>query len=285
MRMTADSQQSQLQRHASEIQRRTRNQRVGYGIVTLMGTLGFVAVWHAISQLEGVSRFMLPPPADVWNAFIRLSESPYLGDTLWGHTRDSIALALIGWAAAGLVGLPLGVMVGWSERISRLVMPLFNLIRPIPPIAWIPIVIIWLGVGTTARAFVVFLSAWVPFVLNSAEAVHTVDQILVRAGRTLGARNRKILTRIVLPTAMPMLVTGSRIALGNAWMTLIAAELLAASSGLGFIALNARRTFDTDVILMAMGVIGLFGAGISFALRGVERWISPWSAAAVRKSA
>lgn len=283
--MTAETSSPALVRHAALLRRRDLLRRLRFSLVTVAGALAFVLLWHLVSQIDGVSRFMLPPPIDVWNAFLRLSTRPYLGGTLWEHTRDSISLALIGWVLAGVIGLPLGVMVGWSEKISRMVMPLFNLIRPIPPIAWIPIVIIWLGVGTTARAFVVFLSAWVPFVLNSAEAVRTVDQVLVRAGRTLGARNRQILTRIVLPTAMPMLVTGSRIALGNAWMTLIAAELLAASSGLGFIALNARRTFDTDVILMAMGVIGLFGAGISFALRGVERLIAPWSAATVRKTA
>jgi ABC-type nitrate/sulfonate/bicarbonate transport system permease component len=263
--------------HARTLRRGARVRSLRAVVLSVVGVVGAIATWHLVAELEVVSRFMLPAPMAVLDAFLALIDRPYQGSTLWGHTRDSLSLALLGWALAGLIGLPVGVMAGWSKRVSDAVMPLFNLIRPIPPIAWIPIVIIWLGVGTSARAVVVFLSAWVPWVLNSSEAVRSVDHTLVKAARNLGASDRTILQRVVLPTALPMLMTGGRIALGNAWMTLIAAELLAASSGLGFIALNARRTFDTAIMIVAMGVIGVLGALISLVFRAVERHFASWS--------
>ena len=146
-----------------------------------------------------------------------------------------------------------------------------------PPLAWIPLAIIWLGIGFGARMSVVFVAALVPWVMNSMQAVASVDPVLVQAARTLGANDRTILFRVIARTALPTLMAGARIALGNAWTTLIAAELLAASSGLGYVALNASRTLDTDILLVAMAVIGVLGAVLSFGMQFLARTLAPWS--------
>ena len=203
---------------------------------------------------------------------------PYLGSTLWAHIHASLSVVLAGWLLAGVVGLPLGIAMAWWRRLRFIVFPLFQLVRPVPPLAWIPLAIIWLGIGDAARISVVFIAALVPWLMNSMQAVYSVDALLVSAARTLGASNRQILTRVVGRTALPTLVAGARIALGNAWTTLIAAELLAASAGLGYVALNASRTLETGVLLVAMGVIGLLGALMSAGMRVATRVLAPWSA-------
>jgi ABC-type nitrate/sulfonate/bicarbonate transport system permease component len=124
---------------------------------------------------------------------------------------------------------------------------------------------------------VVFVAALVPWVMNSMQAVISIDPVLVQAARTLGASDRVVLSRVVARTALPTLIAGARIALGNAWTTLIAAELLAASSGLGYVALNASRTLDTDILLVAMATIGVLGALLSFMMQIVARILAPWS--------
>ena len=146
-----------------------------------------------------------------------------------------------------------------------------------PPLAWIPLTLVWMGIGDAARITVVFIAALVPWVMNSIQSVYSVDRLLIDAGRTLGASDRQILTRIVCRTALPTLVAGARIALGNAWTTLIAAELLAASAGLGYVALNASRMLDTDVLLVAMLLIGILGGLLSLLMLLANRVLAPWS--------
>ena len=147
-----------------------------------------------------------------------------------------------------------------------------------PPLAWIPLAILWLGIGDSARIFVVFIAALVPWVMNSMQAV-VFDRRHPRAarpGRSARA-TRSILTRVVCRTALPTLVAGARIALGNAWTTLVAAELLAATAGLGYIALNASRTLEIGILLVAMAIIGALGALFSVGMQLVTRWVAPWA--------
>jgi len=183
---------------------------------------------------------------------------------------------------AALVGMPLGIAMAWWRRLRWTVFPIFQIVRPVPPLAWIPLAIIWLGIGVGARMSVVFVAALVPWVMNSMQAVASVDPVLVQAARTLGADDRTILFRVIARTALPTLMAGARIALGNAWTTLIAAELLAASSGLGYVALNASRTLDTDILLVAMAIIGVLGAFLSFSMQVIARNLAPWSRAETR---
>jgi ABC-type nitrate/sulfonate/bicarbonate transport system permease component len=248
---------------------------------TAIATLSVVALvalwWLASGPLAWAPPLFLPPPQEVASTFLRMCVEPYIGSTLWGHIAASLSVVMSGWLLAGLVGLPLGIAMAWWRRLRWVVFPVFQLIRPVPPLAWIPLAIVWMGIGDSARISVVFIAALVPWLMNSMQAVYSVDALLVAAARSLGAGERQILTRVVCRTALPTLVAGARIALGNAWTTLIAAELLAASAGLGYIALNASRTLETGVLLVAMGIIGLLGALFSMAMRRMTRVLAPWA--------
>lgn len=249
--------------------RGSRRRAVTIGVLGVVVALG---IWYLVSDgLELVNPLLLPSPVKVLLRFVDLLHAPYQGHTLIGHALVSTKLVLLGWGLGAVVGLPVGILMGWNRWIRAAVSPLFQLLRPIPPIAWIPLAILWFGLGDPARIYVVWLAAVVPWVLNSFEAVRSVDSLLISAARTLGAPPRTILAEIVIPTSVPVLIGGARIALGNAWMTLIAAELLAASSGLGFVALNARRTLDPDIMLVAMGSIGLLGLVFTALLSLLER--------------
>jgi taurine transport system permease protein len=250
--------------------------RLSIGALAVAVLIG--AWWLVTGPLQWASPLFLPPPQEVAQTFLRMCVEPYLGSTLWGHVYASLSVVMSGWLLAGVVGVPLGIGMAWWRRMRWIVFPVFQLVRPVPPLAWIPLAIVWLGLGDTARTSVVFIAALVPWTLNAMQAVYSVDALLVHAARTLGASERQILSRVVCRTALPTLIAGARIALGNAWTTLIAAELLAASSGLGYIALNAARTLETGVLLVAMGIIGLLGALFSVGMRKAARVVAPWSA-------
>lgn len=252
----------------------TRGRRLAIGATSVIVTIG---LWHLVTEVLGlVNPLSLPAPRATAERLISLTHTAYLGHTIWGHLLASVKVMFTGWFIAGLVGLPLGVAMAWSGRVNNLVAPTFHLLRSISPIAWIPLAIVWLGVGTNARAFVVFVAAVVPWIVSSFDAVHGVDPLLPRAAKTLGA-GRRTITHVVLPCALPGFLAGARIALGNAWTALIAAELLAATSGLGFIALNSSRALDTSTLVAAMAVIGLLGMAFSFALERLAAVLAPWA--------
>lgn len=245
-------------------------------LISVVSAVIVILVWTWATRPGGpIAPLFLPPPTDVLEATVRLATEPYLGETLFGHAWASLTTVLLGWFAAGIVGLPLGIWVAWSKHARWTVYPVFQILRPIPPIAWIPLALMWFGIGDVSRVFVVFVAAVVPWTLNSMQAVEGIDPILIRAARVLGAKQTQILAGIVVPTAVPTLLAGAQIALGNAWTTVIAAELLGASSGLGYIALNSSRTLDTDILIVAMFTIGVIGAALSLIARIAVRVFAP----------
>jgi taurine transport system permease protein len=256
--------------------------RVQWLVIACLSLAAIFGAWWLATRPDGlISPLFLPPPLEVWEAFVRLWSRPYLGSTLGEHVAASLRIVAGGWLLAGVVGLPLGIAMGWWKKARWIAFPIFQILRPVPPLAWIPLAILWLGIGNSARIFVVFIAAIVPWVMNSMQAVYSIDGLLVRAAKTLGASDSQILTRVVCRTALPTLVAGARIALGNAWTTLVAAELLAATAGLGYIALNASRTLEMGILLVAMAIIGLLGALFSIGMQLLTRWVAPWAKSGV----
>ncbi len=239
---------------------------------------GWLILWAWLTRDGGpVPALYFPPPEDVLNRFWRMWTRPYIGSTLWEHILSSLYIVLSGWFAAAVVGIPLGIAMAWWSKLKWIVFPIFQLIRPVPPLAWIPLTILWLGIGDVARMSVVFIAALVPWLMNSMLAVYSVDKLLIDAAKTLGANDRQILTRVVCRTALPTLVAAARMALGNAWSTLVAAEILAATAGLGYVAVNASQLLDTDVLIVAMIMIGLLGIGLTALIELSQRVLAPWS--------
>lgn len=244
-----------------------------------IGAVGvWIVLWWWLTRPTGpVPSLYFPSPDAVWTKFVRMWTRPYIGSTLLEHIFSSLYIVLSGWTLGALVGIPLGIVMAWWPKVKWIVFPVFQLIRPVPPLAWIPLTILWLGIGDAARMSVVFIAALVPWLMNSMLAVYSIDKVLIDAGRTLGANDRQILTRIVCRTALPTLVAAARMALGSAWSTLVAAEILAATAGLGYVTVNASQLLDTDILVVAMLTIGLLGIAMTACIQMTQRFLAPWS--------
>jgi NitT/TauT family transport system permease protein len=183
-----------------------------------------------------------------------------------------------GFAIALVIAVPLGILMGYSEVFKTVVDPLVEVIRPVPPLAWLPLAVIWFGIGLGSAAFIIFLGAFFPIALNTVAGVKSVDPHLVEAARTLGARDRTILGRVLVPGSMPSIITGVRIGMGIAWMTLIAAELVGVKNGygLGYMIMAARDIARNDLLVAGIVVIGLFGFLIDWLIRLGEKRLLRW---------
>jgi ABC-type nitrate/sulfonate/bicarbonate transport system permease component len=238
--------------------------------------LAFIAVWELASvygrSINPQLDVMLPPPTAVFSAAVDLLHR----GVLFTHIFDSLYRVLMAVGVASLIGVPLGLAMGWSKRVRLAVDPLLEFIRPIPPLAWIPLSILWFGIGDMQIVYIIFLAAFFPIVLNSMAGARDVDTFLMRAGLSLGANRRELFTTVVLPASLPQIFTGVRIGLGIGWMALVAGELVAAPSGLGYMINNARTLFRSDYILLGMVLIGALGLVLDYLMRQVARFAMPW---------
>jgi ABC-type nitrate/sulfonate/bicarbonate transport system permease component len=233
--------------------------------------------WEIISSLviprwDPSFALLFPTPSHVVRTMGRLMAS---GD-LFIHIGSSLRRVCIGYLIAALMAIPLGMTIGWWKRLEILVDPLVNALRPIPPLAWIPISILWFGIGDAQNAFIIWLCAFFPILLNTTAGVKAIDPLHVRAALCLGATRMALFRRIILNGALPSIVTGLRIGLGIGWMGLVAAELVAAPSGLGYLISDARSLLATDVVVVGMATIGLLGLLIDIGMRRVARALLPW---------
>ena len=239
------------------------------------GLLAFLLVaWWAVSTyvLDKSTRALLPPPHEVLKAAWELAQS----GELWRHLRDSIKREFVAflWATSAI---PLGIAMGYWKTVERQVDPLIEVLRPVPPLAWIPLSILWFGIDDTQNQFIIFLGCFFPILLNTIAGVKGVEPNLVRAARCLGASEASILWRVVLRAALPQIITGVRVGLGVGWMALVAAELIGASTGLGFLINDARTVLRTDYVIVGMATIGIVGLVIDRVIREVIVRTLPWS--------
>ncbi len=238
----------------------------------LLGLL--IALWQYISTivLDETSRTLLPPPTAIVMAAWELIAS---GD-LWRHLQDSLKREMVAFAWA-CSAIPLGIAIGWWKSVDRQVDPIVELLRPVPPLAWIPLSILWFGVGDMQNQFIIFLGIFFPILLNTVSGVRGIEPNLVRAARCLGAKEASVLWRVALRASLPQIVTGIRVGLGVGWMALVAAELVGASSGLGFLINDARTLLRTDIIIVGMITIGIVGLLLDRSIRLLAGRLLPWS--------
>lgn len=257
----------------------------GFGRIALLGgtvaIAGWLALWTLAVVVLKVSPDFLPLPWDVAQRLIKLTWDPVGDGTLWLHLRSSLVRFFSGFMIAAAIGIPLGMLMARVRFLDRLVRPVFELVRPIPPIAWAPFAILWFGASLGSQAFVICVSALPPMLINAYRGVSLVDERLIAAARTLGAGTWRIIAEVALPASLPMVVAGLRIGLATGWMALIAAEIVAgdgASSGLGFLILVGQRTLQADLTIGAMAVIGLAGAITDLLIMRVQRRVMRWAA-------
>ena len=239
----------------------------------------FLSLWFlATDATRFISAGRFPSPSDVYQAALQsLSDQGYAGASMGAHIVRSCRLILVGFFVAAAVGVPLGLLMGWSRTARAAVNPVFSLLRPIPPLAWIPLSILWFGIDDSAKIFVICLSAFVPCVINSYVGIRDVDPVLVEAARVHGASKWNLLTKVLLPGSLPMIFTGLRIALQVCWSALVAAELVGSSHGLGHVLNLASLDLYPGMILFAMGIVGLLGAAMTWALGMIESNLLRWT--------
>jgi ABC-type nitrate/sulfonate/bicarbonate transport system permease component len=233
-------------------------------------------VWLVASTTGLAPARVLPSPIDVVVRFANLAVEPFSGATLAGHLLVSLQRWAIGVACAIALGVPLGVLLAWLPPLRPAIAPLFELIRYIPPFAWVPIAVLWFGASTTTQALVVFIAAFPACVINAQLGISEVDPILLRAGRMLGAGSLRALLRIALPVAAPAIFTGIRIAFSNGWMALVGAELVVGKQGLGFLISQGQINDSAATIIVGMVSIGIVGALLDVALQRAQHRLVPW---------
>lgn len=250
-----------------------RSRRSGFVISGLAVAVAVLA-WFALSHSLNSVRF--PSPQDFIAAAQQIAFKGYAGGTLLVHTLHSMKLALMGFIAAIAAAIPLGIAMGLDKRFEAVVNPLVAFIRPIPPLAWIPVAIIWFGLGDGAKIFVIWFTAFVPTLINTYTGIKTVDPTLVAAARVHGAKGWRLLYEVILPGALPLMFGGLRVSLQASWMALVAAELVGAFFGLGRVLTIAAQDIYPGMIVVAMMCVGLAGALMTKGLGLIERLALPW---------
>jgi ABC-type nitrate/sulfonate/bicarbonate transport system permease component len=238
-----------------------------------------IVVWQGLCTIQVVPSYKLPSPWEIVLGFkdlLIVGVPP--GHFLYNHLLYSLYRVVLGYAAASLWAIPLGLLMGWSARLLRVIRPLIEVVRPIPPLAWIPIAILWFGIGIKSAAFIIFLGAFFPILLNTISGVLSIHPILIEAARTLHAKEKDIFLKVLLPGAVPSIFVGMRIGVGIGWMTLVAAEFTGVKEGygLGYMIMTARDIQRPDEILAGMLVIGVIGLLIDIGLRATESRTIRW---------
>lgn len=251
-----------------------RGPQFAYGLCSILTVL---VLWFVLTDVTGaVGPTFLPSPYDVVTRFGSLLTEPFSGTTLIGHLGASLQRWGLGLLAAVVIGVPLGVLLAWVPALRAAVTPAFELLRYIPPFAWIPIAVLWLGASLEAQAGIVFVAAFPVCVINSQIGISLADPILERAARTLGSGQLRTLIRVVLPDAMPMIFTGIRTATSNGWMALVGAELVVGKEGLGFLIAQGQVNDSPATIVVGMISIGIVGLLVDVGMQHAQKLLMPW---------
>ena len=249
---------------------------LGIRLVSALTLTGLLLLWWLVTALGWIDPLFLPSPREVLQRLWLLSTVGYLDATLWQHLGASlwrIGLALL---AALAFAIPVGVAIGRSRLAQGIFDPLIEFYRPVPPLAYLPLVVIWFGIGELAKVLLIYLAIFAPIAIATANGVRHVDPVRLRAAQSLGATRRQLLRHVILPNALPDILTGVRIGLGVGWSTLVASELVAATRGLGFMVQSAGQFLATDVVVSGILVIAFVAFAIELGLRWLQKRLVPW---------
>lgn len=231
----------------------------------LLTAVLLLLLWHFSVKLTGTDVF--PSPLSVQRGLTQLIE----GGVLWRYVGDSLGRVGVGYLAAVAIGVPGGLLLGWYPAAAQIVNPVIQMLRPISPIAWIPVAIVLFGVGNLAAIYLIFLGAFFPIVVSTMNGVRNVPSMYRWAGRNFGLSPLQLLARVVFPAALPQMLVGLRIALGIAWLVVVAAEMIAVDSGLGYLVIDARNAGKRyDLVVAAMILIGVTGLALDLGIRRAE---------------
>jgi taurine transport system permease protein len=243
----------------------------------LVTVLLLLALWEGVTGFGLVPALFLPAPQQVLTKLVDIATSGFMDATLWQHTEASLVRVGLAVLAALATAVPLGVLIGLNRTVSSAIDPLIEFYRPVPPLAYLPLIVIWFGIGEVSKVLLIYLAIFAPLVLATSSGVRRADKTRVLAARSLGASRGQLVRYVILPSALPDILTGLRIALGVGWSTLVAAELIAAQRGLGFMVQSASQFLVTDVVIAGILVIAAIALVLELSIRYLERRYAGWA--------
>lgn len=241
--------------------------------LSLIGAAGFVLLWSTMALSGWVPRAFLPTPWDIMARLLELTREPFAGYTLQVHLLSSLQRFAMGFVLAVCVGIPLGLLMAWFRWVDKIVGPLFEAVRFVAPIAWVPFAALWFGTGIGGPVLIIFMGALPPVLINTYRGAKYVDRKYIEASSMLGAGPWRGITQVMLPAAVPSIVSGLRISAGLAWQSLVGAELIVASSGVGYLMVKGQAGLSTATVMSGMIAIGLIGLVLDVLLRRLQQTI------------
>jgi taurine transport system permease protein len=254
---------------------KTRDRLIDAGL-RLATVLAVLLAWSVAAKMKIVNPIFLPPPSEVWEAFQTTLLTGYQGSRLHEHLGASLGRILAGYFLACCIGIPLGLLMGLNRRVKAIFDPLIELYRPLPPLGLYTLLVMWLGIGDSSKVALLFLAALPPLALSAMQAASSVDLQIVKAAQSLGADRGRLLFNVILPACLPAILTGMRISLGFTYTVLVAAEIVAATAGLGWMIWDASKFLLTNIVIMGLFVMGITGLLLDASVRWLERRITPW---------
>lgn len=254
-------------------EKRKRVSPSGYYLISVIAIAAFILVWYLASDVFHLFRYnMLPGPDRIFAGFLyKLTNKMPDGNTLFGHIRASLTVVLTGYVIGVTAGIPTGILMAWYKPVDHMVRPVFDFLRTIPGVAWIPVVTVWLGIGLPAKAAIIFVNVFVGTVVNVYSGIKQTNEVHIWVAQTFGANRLEILRRVAIPSAMPYIFTGLKVSLSMAWLGIVAAELLASTSGLGYMIQVSRNLGRADLVMVGMLTIGMIGALLTVVLEMLEK--------------
>ena len=253
---------------------RTKWQRVLYVILPILSVALIILAYALVQQKMPL---LLPDAKGLWERFIRTFTHPIKDVNLIGHIGASLRRVLIALLFAWTLGIGFGVLIGWNRTCKALFGSIFELFRPIPPIAWIPIIIMWFGIGEFPKVLIVCIGSFIPVVINTEAGIRMVEKEYIDVGRVFGASRSQLLAEFVVPTALPSIFAGVRTSVSCAWTVVLAAEMLGADHGVGALVTRGWNAGDMALVFVSIICIGIIGALLAFVLNKLEMVVCPWN--------
>jgi taurine transport system permease protein len=244
--------------------------------ISIVTIVSLVVLWFVVTNLGLVKPLFLPSPQAVFEQFIAYATGTANDKPLWEHFAASMFRVFTAFALACVTAIPVGIAMGMSRVARGVFDPPIEFYRPLPPLAYLPLIIIWFGIDELPKVLLIFLSCFAPLALAARSGMRSASQEQINAAYSMGATYGQVIRHVILPSALPDILVGMRIAVGFGWTTLVAAEMVAANTGLGQMVLNASNFLRTDIVIMGIVVIGLVAYAFDLLMRWVERRLVPW---------
>jgi taurine transport system permease protein len=261
---------------ASDKPERRRKFRLSLRSISLVSIFGVLLFWYAVTALKLVDSFFLPSPGAVWNAFDEMLKEGYKGTPLYEHVYVSLIRLFVALALAIVTAVPLGLISGYSKILYAILDPFIQFYRPLPPLAYYTLLVLWLGIEDTSKIALLYLAAFAPLYLAAVVGVQRVPKDRIHAALSLGASKLKVFMYVILPSTLPEIYTGLRTAVGFTFTTLVAAEMVAAASGIGWMVLDASKFLRSDIIFVGIILMGVLAMGMDQLILLLQKKHVPW---------